>query len=62
MPGVARSLRTLGDNLCAAGAEVESLILQGKSDDYLTYGGFHFALGWLKERFAGEPMVTTCGE
>jgi len=51
---------TLGENLCAAGVEVENLLLQGKNHDYLTYGGLHIVRGWLAERFAGEPMITSC--
>jgi hypothetical protein len=53
---------TLGDNLCAAGVEVENLILEGKGIDYVTMGGLHLVRAWLADRFAGMPMVTTCDE
>ena len=53
---------TLGDNLCAAGVEVENLVLMGKTHDYITYGGMHIVRSWIADRFAGEPVNTTCGE
>ena len=52
----------VADNLCAAGAEVESIVLDGKSHDYMTYGGMPIVRQWLADRFAGEPVNTTCDE
>jgi alpha-beta hydrolase superfamily lysophospholipase len=52
--------RQYAEKLCAAGATVELVWLDGVSHTYAGYDGAHTAVAWIRDRFQGRPAPDGC--
>jgi pimeloyl-ACP methyl ester carboxylesterase len=50
----------LAARLCANGDTVEYRVFPGADHDRVISRGYDDLLGWLRQRFAGEPAASTC--
>jgi dipeptidyl aminopeptidase/acylaminoacyl peptidase len=52
--------KQFGEKLCAQGARVELVLLNGVSHTFAAKDSVNQALAWIGNRFRGEPAPSVC--